>query len=898
MDKRFTIHIVPHTHWDREWYFTLEEFRYRLIKLMDILIDTMERDIIRYFVLDGQTIMLEDYLKVRPQNRQRLRALIESGRLFIGPWYTQPNIFMSGAEAQVRNLLFGRKDMERWGGGMYDINYMPDQFGYTSQLPQMMHGFGMTHLVGARGLPKRCHTYIRWEGVDGSAVHVCALPHSYINACGISDREEQKLFSVFGEPIVMPSLPDRMNIVLSERDRAIAPHLLAMNGVDHMYPNTSMIKTIEKIRELYPDVDVEQSNFSRYISAVEKSLEREPETYRGEQRDGRENFILPASQSTRMDVKKYNRRLEDLLERRVEPLIALMLSLGEENLPLAEYEMAWEYVLQNQAHDSLCCANSEPSYREILTRFEKAEDICREICNELEQRLIRRIKECPQEALLVRNPTPFERDEPITVEVIVSNHRDFPEPHLFFGDTEIPAHILGVRTDTLLRYVPFSGLVGQLDVAIFRMTINPGKLPPMGWKIIEIRGGRPHDRVVDGLVSGPDTLENEYLTVRVEPDATLTVTDKRTGQVYTGLNRFIDSGEAGCGFIHAAPYDDTLAVSGGKNLALEIVENTPLRGAIEVSQDFPVPKGLSESKLGRSEEKIDIGIVTRVILRAGCPYVELETDIYNTAKDHRLRVAFPSDTNTRTGYAGQPFDVIKRPVQPKNVNHLDEGDYEPFVGYHPMNDFCGITDGTRGFAVAGDGIMEYEILPMRNTVSLTLIRATDRLHVGVLGSGSKFKIPAAQLLGKQSYRYAFIPHAGGLETALPEVERFRHPLQTVQKDFLEAESMPDYKPLSEILPREGGFITVRGGVVVTCLKPAEDKDGVILRFYNPSDTARDATISADPAWRIERALETRMDETQGSPVDIQGDQVVVTAGPKKIITLRLHIEKRPVMEKP
>ena len=104
---------------------------------------------------------------------------------------------------------------------------------------------------------------------------------------------------------------------------------------------------------------------------------------------------------------------------------------------------------------------------------------------------------------------------------------------------------------------------------------------------------------------------------------------------------------------------------------------------------------------------------------------------------------------------------MTRPVQPEKVNLLEEGDYEPFVGYHPMNDFCGITDGRRGAAVAGDGIMEYEILPMRATLCLTLIRATDRLHVGVMGSGSKFKIPAAQLQGKQTYRYAFIPHAGG-----------------------------------------------------------------------------------------------------------------------------------------
>lgn len=691
---------------------------------------------------------------------------------------------------------------------------------------------------------------------------------------------------------MLPSLPDRMTGVLDERQRAIAPHLLAMNGVDHMYPNTSMLETIEKIKELYPDVDVEQSNFHRYIEAVKGSLRQEPVTYTGEQRDPRENFILPASQSTRMNIKKYNRRMEDFLERRVEPLLSLMKSLGEENLPLAEYEMAWEYILQNHAHDSLCCANSDPSYHEIYTRYEKAEDICREICNELDQRLIRRMEGMPQEALLVYNPTPAVRNEPVTVEITVSNHRDFAEPHLFWKGKEIPAQVLGARTDMVLRYVPFSGLVGQLSVAVFRMTIDPGELPPMGWKLLEIRGGKAHDRAVAGLVSAQDTLENDYLKVQVMPDATLTVTDKRTGQLYTGLNRFMDSGETGCGFIHSAPYSDSYAVSAGTNLTVDITENTPLRGEITVGQDFMVPKGLSASTLARSDEKTAVHITTRVILRAGQPYVEMETDVDNTARDHRLRVAFPSDVTADAGYAGQPFDVITRPVQPENVNHLDDGDYEPFVGYHPMNDFCGIADDKRGVTVAGDGFMEYEILPMRNTVTVTLLRATDRLHVGVLGAGSKFKIPEAQLLGRQSYRYAFIPSAGGYEAVLPAVERFRHPVQMVQKDFLEAECMPAYQPQPQNLPQSAGFLSVKGDVVTTCLKPAEDGKGVILRFYNPTGREQPVEVALDPEWKLANAYEVRLDESQETPVTVENDGFRLNAGAKKILTFRLFPEKR------
>ncbi len=893
MAKKCKIHLVPHTHWDREWYFTLEEFRYRLVKLMDRLIDLMEKDVITYFVADGHTILLEDYLAVRPENRERLHRLTAAGRLIVGPWYTQPNIFMSGAEAQVRNLLKGRREMEKWGGGMADINYLPDQFGYTSQLPQMMQEFGMTHLVGARGLPKKCDTYFRWVGADGSAVYVCALPHSYINACAISEREEPKTFSLlFGAKIVMPSMPERMDLVLDELNRAIAPQILALNGVDHMYPNPHMAETLEAIRKHYPDVEIEQSNFRRYIDEVEATLTREPTICTGEQRDGRENLILPASQSTRMDIKKYNRKMEDTLTRRVEPLLCLMQALGETNLPLAECAMAWELILQNQAHDSLCCANSEPSYREIYTRYEKADDIAREIENELEQRLIRLVQDGPAECLLVRNPSAFDRNEPVRVDVIVARERNFQEPHLFRDGEEIPSEITGVTHDALLRYVPFSGLVGQLPVDIFHLTLHPGEVPAGGFTMLEARGGGLHPRAVDGLVRDGRTLENQFLRAQVETDGSVTLTDKRNGQVYSGLGRFMDSGEAGCGFIHVAPYEDPAAVSAGTGLMVDITENNLLRGELTIRQIFSVPAGLTPDQLSRRKERAELKIVTRLSLRQGADHLEFETEIDNTAVDHRLRVIFPSDVEAKEGYAGQPFDVVTRPVQPEKVNLLEEGDYEPFVGYHPMNDFCGITDGRRGAAVAGDGIMEYEILPMRATLCLTLIRATDRLHVGVMGSGSKFKIPAAQLQGKQTYRYAFIPHAGGYENALSAVEVFRNPLYAVQKDWLEAESMPDYTAPVPILPKEAGFFRLTGGAVLTCCKPAEDGDGMILRFYNPSDETISVQISVDPVFTLTAASRCRMDESageEGESLPVENNGIRIQAAGKKIVTLRLSV---------
>ncbi|MDR1703880.1 MAG: hypothetical protein LBS19_04240, partial [Clostridiales bacterium] len=641
--EKSRIHVVPHTHWDREWYYTLEKYRYRLIPLMDGLIDSMEKHDIEWFVADGHTLLIRDYLDLRPENRPRLEKLIREGRMLIGPWFTQPNTYMSCGEAQVQNLLAGRKDMEAYGGGMSDINYQPDQFGYHTQLPQMMEQFGMTHLIGARGMPKGSDTLMRWEGADGTVVGACALINHYISACGLSDREEEQAFSVFGQKIVMPSMPQRMDYVMAERPRSLSPNILAMNGVDHMRPNPHHPAAIAKVNEHYPDAETFQSNFRRYIDDTEASLEREPVTVRGELKDGRSLLVLTGAQSSRMDVKMYNRAMERLMMRRVEPLMAMMSALGEDNLPYASYEQAWDILLQNHAHDSLCCSNSETSYREILTRYDKINDIATEICNELEQRLVRRMTDCPDEGLLIRNPSPVTRGEPVTAEVIVAANRSFSEPHLFFEGKEVPAHVLSVRNDYLLRYVPFSGLVGQLHVSIFTLTIDPGSLPPLGGKLLEVRGGGMHDRALSGIVKAPGMLENELLEARVQADGTLTVTDKRSGQVYSGLNAFIDEGEAGDGFIHQAPYGDFAAVSMGSGLTVDIVENNPLKGELLISQVLSVPAGLTPDRLTRSTERVDIPIKTRVTLRRDSGYLEFETEIDNKAKDHRLRVAFPSD---------------------------------------------------------------------------------------------------------------------------------------------------------------------------------------------------------------------------------------------------------------
>lgn len=144
--------VIPHSHWDREWYATFEEFRFYLVHFMDELTELLEEDEgFRSFMLDGQASLLEDYLEVRPEKRELLRSLVREGRLEIGPWYVQPDEFLISGEALVRNLMLGDRVAKDFGPVMKQ-GYVPDTFGHVNQLPQILRGFDIGTFYFMRGI--------------------------------------------------------------------------------------------------------------------------------------------------------------------------------------------------------------------------------------------------------------------------------------------------------------------------------------------------------------------------------------------------------------------------------------------------------------------------------------------------------------------------------------------------------------------------------------------------------------------------------------------------------------------------------------------------------------------------------------------------------------------------
>ncbi|HEV7127207.1 MAG TPA: glycoside hydrolase family 38 C-terminal domain-containing protein, partial [Ktedonobacterales bacterium] len=357
--------IVPHTHWDREWYQTFEQFRMRLVHAVDAVLDVLESDPgFTYFMLDGQTIVLEDYLEVRPEQAERLRRLTRAGRLLVGPWYLQPDEFLVGGESLIRNLHEGTRSAEEYGGAM-PVGYVPDIFGHIAQLPQILRGFGLDNAVFWRGVgPEVERSEFHWAAPDGTTVLVAWLCDAWgysnarslpLDAAGLLDRTER---------IVPPLLR-----------RATTNTLLLMNGSDHLEPQAGLPQAIAAANEQLKDAGEELviGTLPQYLAAI-KQANPPLATYTGEMRGSRYAHLLPGVLSTRMWIKQRNAAVEALLTRWAEPASTWAWRLGAA-YPAGFLRVAWRHLLRNHPHDSICGCSIDQVHAEMRSRFDQSEQI-------------------------------------------------------------------------------------------------------------------------------------------------------------------------------------------------------------------------------------------------------------------------------------------------------------------------------------------------------------------------------------------------------------------------------------------------------------------------------------------------------------------------------------------
>ena len=351
------IAVVPHTHWDREWYRSYQDFRLNLVDMIDTLLPLLETDpSYQYFMLDGQMAVVDDYLEVRPQNEERMRTLAAAGRLSMGPWYILMDEFLSSGETIIRNLQMGIVRGAAFGGVM-EVGYLPDMFGHIAQMPQILRQAGFGHTVVWRGVPSSISkSAFTWASPDGSEVRAEYLPVGYSNGAALPDDAK--------------ALIRRTQDHVEEIESFLIDDLLCMNGSDHLFPQPALGRTVAEANDMQDEFTFEITSLPSYLAgAPTEGLER----WVGELRSGWRSNMLMGVTSNRVDVKRMGALAERELERRAEPLAALFGAPAD--WPAELLGLAWKEIIRNSAHDSICACSVDDVVDAVLHRYAEARTI-------------------------------------------------------------------------------------------------------------------------------------------------------------------------------------------------------------------------------------------------------------------------------------------------------------------------------------------------------------------------------------------------------------------------------------------------------------------------------------------------------------------------------------------
>ncbi|MFD5073412.1 glycosyl hydrolase-related protein [Streptomyces sp. NPDC058371] len=848
------VRLVPHTHWDREWYEPFQRFRLRLVDLLDEVLDRAEADPRFRFTLDGQMAAVDDYLEVRGENRDRVAALVANGQLAVGPWQILLDEFLLSGENIVRNLELGWARANDLGGAMR-VGYLPDMFGHTAQMPQILSAAGFEHACLWRGVPSGVDGHaFRWTAPDGSSVRAEYLAGGYGNAAYVFSDAER-----FAER--MADLGRRLQPSFGDDP------VLAMYGTDHSAPVGSLVKLVAGLDP--ESVDVSITTLGDYVTARDADDPALP-VIKGELRSHAAANILPGVLSVRPHLKQAMARAERLVERYAEPLAALWSA----EWPQRFLDMAWWRLVDASGHDSVTGCGVDETATQVFARVSEAGQLGQAVRDRVVGRLAQSVS---RDAMIVVNPSPAVRRDLVTLDLeIPADWTDvsveLPDGRRLPAQTEargerllhsealagpdLPSflprihgrelfglEITGWTCDHERHLLEFSlarhGGDAPFDVEAVRTAV-PGaegdwtvrllqaerrtvtslvETPPLGWTSVRAVPGATE--VEHAVRTEGRTLTNGLVTVTVLDDGTLRIASA-DGTVLDGVGRIVDGGDRGDSYNYAPPGRDTV-LDVPRSVEVDAGVDGPLYGTVTVVRTYDWPAAVDWAADGRTAEARTGTVLMDVELRAGEPFVRLDLMLENASLDHRVRFHVPLARPASASHAEGQFAVVER-------GRTAEGGFSEY----PIPTFP-----AHGFADAGGaGLLltqacEYELLD--GELALTVLRSTGQLSRNVHPyreepAGPQIPTPEAQMVGTTTVQLAVLPHAGdwcdgGLVDA---AERYRHPLHAALGTG----------PLDSV-PASGEGITVQGAVL-TSLRRRED--ALELRLVAQSPDASTAVV--------------------------------------------------------
>ena len=855
-----TVHIISHSHWDREWYQSFEKHRMKLIELVDNILDKAENDPeFGGFFLDGQVIAIDDYLEIRPEKRAQVEKCIREGKIQTGPWYILQDEFLTSGEACVRNLQVGMQEAEQYGA-VGNVGYFPDAFGNAGQMPQVLKQAGMEAVVFGRGVKpigpnnevtggqyESTYSEMMWESPDGTKLPGILFANWYNNGVEIPvDEAEAKVY---------------WDKKLADARKFAATHqLLLMNGCDHQPLQKNITEAIRVARKLYPDIEFIHSDFKKYVEAMEKEISENFSTVKGEltsqETDGR--WTLANTASSWMGLKQDNRAGETALERKAEPAAAMAQVFGK-TYPEDQMTYSWKKLMQNHPHDSICGCSVDEVNEEMKTRFAKSRQVADAIYEESVEYLTNKVNTAALPGngekipFVVWNTSGVAKTQVVEKEIHV-----FRDYNLFVWDgyeaaeqVELPAMVLrDADGNEVPAKIADAGIAFGYDLPDdrFRQPYMAKKVrvtfeaevPALGYRTYYLETAEQLQNV--DVVSGDaNVLENDAMKVVVNEDGSYSLLDKKTGRTYENLGCYEDTGDMGNEYIYIQDTGKQVISTKGRKAEVSCVERNAFRTVVEIRHKMMVPSGMGEELqrqremcidpytrvANRSFELVEMDVKTVLTLEKSAKGLRVATTICNQAKDHRVRVIFPTGLHASTHMADSAFEVVRR-----NNRHNDT--WTNPCGCERQQCFAAMEDEKGGLLVANRGLYEYEILEeQENAIAVTLLRC-----VAEMGDWGYFPTPKAQQLGTFCLEFEVVPYAAGeTGTAFEEGYAFQQDLTVAQaglkRAFLRKPGQVKPELIEGKLPLEMSFLAFEGnGIHMTAFKKGQKKDDLFVRFVN------------------------------------------------------------------
>lgn len=867
MKEKKTMHIISHSHWDREWYMPFEKHRARLIELVDDMLEVLDTNPnFKSFHFDGQIVPLEDYLEVRPQMREKLLHYISEGRIFVGPWYVLQDEYLISSEANVRNMLVGLRESRKYGSPLM-VGYFPDSFGNISQSPQILKGFGIDSCAFGRGVKpvaadnqvvedgveQKSSEFI-WKSPDGSEVIAVLFAKWYHNAMEIPAEHEDAV-EYFRKLIA------DMSTVSG------TPHMLGMNGCDHQPVQMDVGDIIESVKADFSDVDIVHSNFKDYMNAIRKYAKNFPlidgELY-GQNTDG--YFTLVHTASARIYMKQANHKNQMILEKQAEPLSVIAAAFGD-NYRQDLLNHSWRELLKNHAHDSICGCSVDEVHRECISRFEKSTATAESVRDSAAEYLVSHVQtdemSGAEKAILVYNPNGFAYSQTVTAYVDLPLEDCTPSEN--YGIVKIDGSQVACDIEDMGR--TFSYVLPRHTFRApgyyrrLKITFTAKDIPSVGYETFYVKNMNQDSRC--GVVLNGMTAENPYIKVTMNEDGTFCLYDKLSGQELEGLGYFEESGDAGDEYTYTAPKQDVICSTRGRKAEITVTAGKT-QVQFTVLHRLLVPQ-YSDTE-GRSEKTTELIIKSVITVGEQSRMAEVETTMENHAENHRIRVMFPNGIKTDKVYVDGQYDLLERPINPGEqwVNPDNSQRQQAFVM---------LRDEIASMVVANRGLEEYEVLrDGSNTVAVTLLRG-----VWHLGDWGVFPTPEAQCKGTQTASYAVgVTSAQNTEFCKQAYAYATGSMLTYQ---MKAGQVGD-------MPGRYSFVGIESeSSIISAVKKAEDDDGIIVRFYNPTDVTE--TVKLSFGVEASKLYLANLNEEEQEELMVAGQSVIMESPKKKITTIKM-----------